>query len=160
MDLVVQTLSSVCVCVSGKLDEKRAPEADLRSVQQEQQHMDVELYICTTVQHRVSCLCFSIFDDIGDYILSTGSSSKPPKDKERHRERDRERDREREREREEESKARRHSYFEKPRGEEHQVRLTRTDRRFIYSLLSETNCLSSCLSVFRSWRWIQVNNFM
>ncbi|TMS14412.1 Protein Red [Larimichthys crocea] len=76
----------------GKLDEKRAPEADL-----------------------------SIFDDIGDYILSTGSSSKPPKDKERHRERDRERDREREREREEESKARRHSYFEKPRGEEHQV---------------------------------------
>ncbi|XP_070773019.1 protein Red [Enoplosus armatus] len=71
----------------GKLDEKRAPEADL-----------------------------SIFDDIGDYILST-SSSKPPKDKERHRERDRER----EREREDDSKSRRHSYFEKPRGDEHQV---------------------------------------
>uniref|UniRef100_UPI0037E8200B protein Red n=1 Tax=Semicossyphus pulcher TaxID=241346 RepID=UPI0037E8200B len=78
----------------GKLDEKRAPEADL-----------------------------SIFDDIGDYILSTGSSSKPPKEKDRHRERDRERDRERERERdrEDDSKSRRHSYFEKPRGDEHQV---------------------------------------
>lgn len=70
----------------GKLDEKRAPEADL-----------------------------SIFDDIGDYILSTSSSSKPPKDKDRHRERDRDRDRE------DESKNRRHSYFEKPRGDEGQV---------------------------------------
>ncbi|KAM6984299.1 protein Red [Tautogolabrus adspersus] len=78
----------------GKLDEKRAPEADL-----------------------------SIFDDIGDYILSASSSSKPAKDKERHRERDRERERERERERdrEEESKSRRHNYFEKPRVDEHQV---------------------------------------
>ncbi|XP_060911763.1 protein Red [Labrus mixtus] len=74
----------------GKLDEKRAPEADL-----------------------------SIFDDIGDYILSASSSSKPAKDKERHRERDRER--ERERDREEESKSRRHNYFEKPRVDEHQV---------------------------------------
>lgn len=74
----------------GKLDEKRAPEADL-----------------------------SIFDDVGDYILSTTSSSKPPKEKERHR--DRERDREREREREDDSKSRRHSYFEKPRGDDHQV---------------------------------------
>ncbi|KAM8742555.1 protein Red [Acanthopagrus latus] len=72
----------------GKLDEKRAPEADL-----------------------------SIFDDVGDYILSTTSSSKPPKEKERHR--DRERDRERERE--DDSKSRRHSYFEKPRGDDHQV---------------------------------------
>uniref|UniRef100_A0A3Q3FUQ9 IK cytokine n=1 Tax=Labrus bergylta TaxID=56723 RepID=A0A3Q3FUQ9_9LABR len=77
----------------GKLDEKRAPEADL-----------------------------SIFDDIGDYILSANSSSKPAKDKERHRERDRER--ERERDREEESKSRRHNYFEKPRVDEHQVTLT------------------------------------
>ncbi|XP_076606763.1 protein Red [Chaetodon auriga] len=76
----------------GKLDEKRAPEADL-----------------------------SIFDDVGDYILSTTSSSKPPKDKDRHRERDRERERERERDREDDSKSRRHSYFEKPRGDEHQV---------------------------------------
>ncbi|KAA8578116.1 hypothetical protein FQN60_002477, partial [Etheostoma spectabile] len=48
----------------GKLDDKRAPEADL-----------------------------SIFEDIGDYIPSAGSSSKPPKDKDRHRERDRERER-------------------------------------------------------------------
>lgn len=68
----------------GKMDEKRAPEADL-----------------------------SIFDDVGDYIVSTtSSSSKPTKDKERHRERDRDDD----------SKSRRHthSYFEKPRGDEHQ----------------------------------------
>uniref|UniRef100_A0A671TRT2 IK cytokine n=1 Tax=Sparus aurata TaxID=8175 RepID=A0A671TRT2_SPAAU len=71
----------------GKLDEKRAPEADL-----------------------------SIFDDVGDYILSTTSSSKPPKEKERHRDRERER----EREREDDSKSRRHSYFEKPRGDDHQ----------------------------------------
>lgn len=58
----------------------------------------------------------SIFDDVGDYIVSTGSSSsKPSKDKERHRERDRDDD----------SKSRRHthSYFEKPRGDEHQVTL-------------------------------------
>ncbi|TWW75256.1 Protein Red [Takifugu flavidus] len=68
----------------GKLDEKRAPEADL-----------------------------SIFDDVGDYILSSSASSKPPKDKDRHRERDRDR--------EEDSKSRRHAYFEKPRGDEHQV---------------------------------------
>ncbi|KAJ4919220.1 hypothetical protein JOQ06_007862 [Pogonophryne albipinna] len=80
----------------GKLDDKRAPEADI-----------------------------SIFEDIGDYIPSAGSSSKPPKDKERHRERERERERERDRERErekereEESKIRaRHSYFEKPEAEE------------------------------------------
>lgn len=70
----------------GKLDDKRAPEADL-----------------------------SIFDDIGDYIPSTTSSSKPPKDKERHRDRDRDRDRE------DDLKSRRHSYFEKPRGDEHPV---------------------------------------
>uniref|UniRef100_A0A4W6E7V8 IK cytokine n=1 Tax=Lates calcarifer TaxID=8187 RepID=A0A4W6E7V8_LATCA len=72
----------------GKLDDKRAPEADL-----------------------------SIFDDIGDYIPSTASSSKPPKDKDRHRERDRDR----ERDKEDDGKSRRHSYFEKPRGDEHQV---------------------------------------
>lgn len=72
----------------GKLDDKRAPEADL-----------------------------SIFDDIGDYIPSTTSSSKPPKEKERHRDRERER----ERERDEDSKSRRHTYFEKPRGDEQQV---------------------------------------
>ncbi|XP_023281353.1 protein Red [Seriola lalandi dorsalis] len=74
----------------GKLDDKRAPEADL-----------------------------SIFDDIGDYIPSTTSSSKPPKDKDRHR--DRERERERDRDKEDDSKSRRHAYFEKPRGDEHQV---------------------------------------
>ncbi|KAF7646134.1 hypothetical protein LDENG_00192580 [Lucifuga dentata] len=74
----------------GKLDDKRAPEADL-----------------------------SIFDDIGDYISSATSSSKPSKDKDRHRDRG-ERDRERERDREDEAK-RRHSYFEKPRGDEHQA---------------------------------------
>uniref|UniRef100_A0A672G4T6 IK cytokine n=1 Tax=Salarias fasciatus TaxID=181472 RepID=A0A672G4T6_SALFA len=55
----------------------------------------------------------SIFDDIGDYIPSTTSSSKPSKDKDRHRDRDRDR------EREEDSKSRRHTYFEKPRGDEH-----------------------------------------
>uniref|UniRef100_A0A8C2X146 IK cytokine n=1 Tax=Cyclopterus lumpus TaxID=8103 RepID=A0A8C2X146_CYCLU len=59
----------------GKLDDKRAPEADL-----------------------------SIFEDIGDYIPSSTS----------------EKEKEREREREEDSKSRRHSYFEKPRGDEHQ----------------------------------------
>uniref|UniRef100_A0A7N8XX91 IK cytokine n=1 Tax=Mastacembelus armatus TaxID=205130 RepID=A0A7N8XX91_9TELE len=69
----------------GKLDDKRAPEADL-----------------------------SIFDDIGDYIPSSASSSKPPKDKDRHRDRDRDRNRE------DDSKSRRHNYFEKPRGDEHQ----------------------------------------
>ncbi|KAM3869027.1 protein Red [Diretmus argenteus] len=58
-----------------------------------------------------------IFDDIGDYIPTT-SSKPPPKEKERHRERERDREREREREREDEK--RRHNYFEKPRGDEHQ----------------------------------------
>uniref|UniRef100_A0A3Q3APC2 IK cytokine n=1 Tax=Kryptolebias marmoratus TaxID=37003 RepID=A0A3Q3APC2_KRYMA len=53
----------------GKLDDKRAPEADL--------------------------------------------SSKPSRDKDRHRERDRDR--------EEDSKNRRHTYFEKPRADEHQL---------------------------------------
>lgn len=76
----------------GKLDDKRAPEADL-----------------------------SIFEDIGDYIPSNPASSKPPKDKDRHRDRERDRERDRDREREEDSKSRRHSYFEKPRGDEHQV---------------------------------------
>uniref|UniRef100_A0A673BX88 IK cytokine n=1 Tax=Sphaeramia orbicularis TaxID=375764 RepID=A0A673BX88_9TELE len=65
------------------------------------------------------CVCFSIFDDVGDYIPSSTSSSKPTKEKDRHRER--ERDRDRERDREDDSKSRRHSYFEKPRGDEHQV---------------------------------------
>nr|XP_054586982.1 protein Red isoform X1 [Nothobranchius furzeri] len=71
-----------CLSVSGKLDDKRAPEADL-----------------------------SIFDDIGDYIPSATSTTKPVKDKDRHRERNREDD----------SKSRRHSYFEKPRADEHQL---------------------------------------
>ncbi|XP_013856005.1 protein Red [Austrofundulus limnaeus] len=74
----------------GKLDDKRAPEADL-----------------------------SIFDDIGDYVPSNTSSSKPSRDKERHRDRERERDRDRDRE--EDSKSRRHTYFEKPRGEDQLV---------------------------------------
>uniref|UniRef100_A0A669ENG6 IK cytokine n=1 Tax=Oreochromis niloticus TaxID=8128 RepID=A0A669ENG6_ORENI len=52
-----------------------------------------------------------IFEDIGDYIPST----KPTKEKERHRDRDRERDRD------DDAKSRRHTYFEKPRGDEHQV---------------------------------------
>uniref|UniRef100_A0A665TPZ2 IK cytokine n=1 Tax=Echeneis naucrates TaxID=173247 RepID=A0A665TPZ2_ECHNA len=43
----------------GKLDDKRAPEADL-----------------------------SIFDDIGDYIPSTAASSKPPREKDRHRDKE------------------------------------------------------------------------
>lgn len=58
-------------------------------------------------------MCFSIFEDIGDYIPST----KPTKEKERHRDRDRERDRD------DDTKSRRHAYFEKPRGDEHQVML-------------------------------------
>lgn len=75
-------------------------------------------YLCHT--HRVD-LCVSvssIFDDVGDYILSASSSSKPAKEKDRHRER--------ERDREDDSKSRRHSYFEKPRGDEHQVIQTHT----------------------------------
>lgn len=74
---------------------------------------------CTTtamgMNHSVFVFVRSIFDDVGDYIVSTSSSSKPSKDKERHRERDRDED----------SKSRRHShsYFEKPRADEHQVAL-------------------------------------
>uniref|UniRef100_A0A3B4VP53 IK cytokine n=1 Tax=Seriola dumerili TaxID=41447 RepID=A0A3B4VP53_SERDU len=71
-----------------------------------------------SVQHN-STVCKHIFDDIGDYIPSTTSSSKPPKDKDRHRDRERERDRDREKE--DDSKSRRHAYFEKPRGDEHQL---------------------------------------
>lgn len=77
----------------GKLDEKKAPEADI-----------------------------SIFDDIGDYIPSTSSKMSRDKEKERYREKERERDRERERERERErdreEEKRRHSYFEKPRADD------------------------------------------
>lgn len=66
------------------------------------------------VPSNSASLCsFSIFDDVGDYILSSSSSSKPPKEKDRHRERDRDR--------EDDSKSRRHTYFEKPRVDEHQV---------------------------------------
>ncbi|XP_062308968.1 protein Red [Osmerus eperlanus] len=72
----------------GKLDEKKAPEADI-----------------------------SIFEDIGDYIPSTSKAVRD-KEKDRHRERERERDREREREREREEEKRRHSYFEKPRADD------------------------------------------
>jgi len=73
----------------GKLDEKKAPEADA-----------------------------SIFDDIGDYIPSTSKVNRE-KEKERHREKERERNRERERERErEEEKRQQHSYFEKPRADD------------------------------------------
>ncbi len=115
----VEKLLTELVCVAGKLDEKRAPEADLRSV-----HSNPSWASVCRLTHSLSpvcCLCFSIFDDVGDYIVSTSSSSKPPKEKDRHRERDRDRDRE------DDSKSRRHSYFEKPRGDEHQVRLkTRT----------------------------------
>ncbi|KAL7854271.1 hypothetical protein AOLI_G00211150 [Acnodon oligacanthus] len=74
----------------GKLDERKAPEADL-----------------------------NIFDDIGDYIPSTSKPTRE-KEKERYRERERERDREREREREREEEKRQHShsYFEKPRADD------------------------------------------
>uniref|UniRef100_A0A8D3AZS9 Protein Red n=1 Tax=Scophthalmus maximus TaxID=52904 RepID=A0A8D3AZS9_SCOMX len=78
----------------GKLEDRRAPEADL-----------------------------SIFEDIGDYNPSTAAaaaSSKLPKDKDRHRDRERER----ERDKEEDIKSRRHTYFEKPRVDELQVRQT------------------------------------
>lgn len=75
-----------------------------------------KLHYCVVIT-LIDFVCVrSIFDDVGDYIVSTSSSSsKPSKDKERHRERDRDDD----------SKSRRHShsYFEKPRGDEHQVNL-------------------------------------
>ncbi|XP_048850724.1 protein Red [Brienomyrus brachyistius] len=78
----------------GKLDEKKAPEADI-----------------------------SIFDDIGDYIPSSSKNNRDRekeryREKERDRERDRERERERERDRDREEEKRRHSYFEKPRADE------------------------------------------
>ncbi|XP_037125718.1 protein Red [Syngnathus acus] len=57
----------------GKADEKRAPEADI-----------------------------GIFDDIGDYLPSATSLSKPHKDKERRRDRDRD-----------DEKKRKHAYFDK-----------------------------------------------
>lgn len=94
----------------GKLDEKRAPEADLRWVGNVATH---RWKVATHATALTISVLFSIFDDVGDYILSSSSSSKPPKDKDRHRERDRDR--------EEDSKSRRHTYFEKPRGDEHQV---------------------------------------
>ncbi|XP_046899021.1 protein Red [Hypomesus transpacificus] len=76
----------------GKLDEKKAPEADI-----------------------------SIFEDIGDYIPSTSKAVRD-KEKDRHRERERERDRERERERDRErdreEEKKRHSYFEKPKADD------------------------------------------
>ncbi|XP_078509565.1 protein Red [Lissotriton helveticus] len=107
----------------GKLDEKKAPEADL-----------------------------SIFEDIGDYVPSAGKASRErerekyrerererdrererekerDRDREREKERDKERDREREREKikeeeqeeeeeEEVEENQRHSYFEKPKADE------------------------------------------
>ncbi|XP_061747374.1 protein Red [Nerophis ophidion] len=77
----------------GKGDDKKAPEADL-----------------------------SIFDDIGDYVASSASLSRPPKDKERHREREREREREKEKERDrDEEKNRRHTYFDKAHGDQNQA---------------------------------------
>ncbi|KAG7237501.1 hypothetical protein INR49_032250 [Caranx melampygus] len=69
----------------------------------------------TLIRSKADC---PSMEDIGDYIPSTASSSRPSKDKDRHRDRDRDRDRDRE----DDSKSRRHSYFEKPRGDEHQVR--------------------------------------
>lgn len=77
----------------GKLDEKKAPEADI-----------------------------SIFDDIGDYIPSTSKVNRE-KEKERYREKERERDRERERERDREEEKRRQSYFEKPRADEEAIEI-------------------------------------
>lgn len=77
----------------GKLDEKKAPEADI-----------------------------SIFDDIGDYIPSTSKVNRE-KEKERYREKERERDRERERERDREEEKRRQSYFEKPRTDEEAIEI-------------------------------------
>ncbi|KAI1902946.1 hypothetical protein AGOR_G00021570 [Albula goreensis] len=76
--------------VQGKLDERKAPEADM-----------------------------SIFDDIGDYIPAASKPVRE-KEKERYREKEREREREREREKERdrEEEKRRHSYFEKPRAED------------------------------------------
>ncbi|KAI4882279.1 hypothetical protein NFI96_027224 [Prochilodus magdalenae] len=82
----------------GKLDERKAPEADL-----------------------------NIFDDIGDYTPSTSKATRD-KEKERYREREKERERERDRERErerergeEEKRHHAHSYFEKPRAEDEVV---------------------------------------
>uniref|UniRef100_A0A8D3DAL9 Protein Red n=1 Tax=Scophthalmus maximus TaxID=52904 RepID=A0A8D3DAL9_SCOMX len=83
-----------------------------------------------------------IFEDIGDYNPSTAAaaaSSKLPKDKDRHRDRERER----ERDKEEDIKSRRHTYFEKPRVDELQVRQTgRETVRCICCSLCKTNALS------------------
>lgn len=143
-------------CVSGKVDEKRAPEADLRSVSDNTTHSYTLCQHCTSITRTVPLFMYvcSIFDDVGDYILSTSTSSKPPKDKERHRERDRDDD----------SKSRRHthSYFEKPRGDEHQVTytLTHTVTRMQVLFLCLNLSLSLYLSVCRWWKSIQVNNLI
>ncbi|XP_043924958.1 protein Red [Protopterus annectens] len=83
----------------GKLDEKRAPEADI-----------------------------NIFDDIGDYV-PTAMKMQREKDREKQREKEKERERvekekeqekerEREKEEEEEEEAIRHTYFEKPKADD------------------------------------------
>lgn len=133
------------------MDEKRAPEADLRSVPgNTTQHTTTAL--CINPTHNFCVCARSIFDDVGDYIVSTSSSSsKPSKDKERHRERDRDDD----------SKSRRHthSYFEKPRGDEHQVTLPthkNTRRRLVFEEVLKS--VSVFLSVCRHWKLIQVTD--
>ncbi|KAM9700173.1 LOW QUALITY PROTEIN: protein Red [Menidia menidia] len=72
----------------GKLDDKRAPEADL-----------------------------SIFDDIGDYVTTAAAPAKPANAKSAAKAAAKPKEKEKERHRDEE-KGRRHSYFEKPRAEE------------------------------------------
>ncbi|KAG8439104.1 hypothetical protein GDO86_005351 [Hymenochirus boettgeri] len=93
----------------GRLDEKKAPEADL-----------------------------NIFDDIGDYVPSTTKVPREkerekhkererdrererPRERERDRDHERERERDRAREREREEEKRRHSYFEKPKADDEPI---------------------------------------
>ncbi|XP_075458068.1 protein Red [Ascaphus truei] len=101
----------------GKLDEKKAPEADI-----------------------------NIFEDIGDYIPTTTKTPRE-KERDKHREKDRDRDRdrprerdrdhdrerekererekarEREREKEKEEEKKRHSYFEKPKADDEPIEI-------------------------------------
>lgn len=109
----------------------------------------------STPSRSLSLCLLSIFDDVGDYILSSSSSSKPAKDKDRHRERDRDRDRE------DDGKSRRHTYFEKPRGEEHQVSVLFS--RYYGHKVVNNNLgfffFSLSVSLCRWWRLIQVSHF-
>lgn len=117
------------------------------------QFLATQLQHCVSITLTVFVFVRSIFDEVGDYIVSANSSSsKPSKDKERHRERDRDDD----------SKSRRHthSYFEKPRGDEHQVALRSHKKQIVtescFGVVSKP--VSVFLSASRQWKLIQVTD--